>query len=137
MMTTHRDNREQDSKYERRDINIRSVGIFGVVLLLIIGALSYAVTFWLFRSAGSVEQGPPPTPLLELQRPPAPPVLQAMPEMDLQSLRAREAARLESYGWVDRDAGRVHVPISRAMELIEERARESAAASGVGGREPR
>ena len=32
--------------------------------------------------------------------------------------RARKLQRLSSYGWVDRQAGVVHVPIERAMELV-------------------
>ena len=32
--------------------------------------------------------------------------------------RAKEAARLNSYGWVDKDAGLVRIPISQAMVLI-------------------
>jgi hypothetical protein len=35
-------------------------------------------------------------------------------------LRAEQAARLESYGWVDRNAGIIHVPIERAMEQVLE-----------------
>jgi hypothetical protein len=35
-----------------------------------------------------------------------------------QLLRARQRARLESYGPVDGAPGRVHIPIARAMELI-------------------
>jgi hypothetical protein len=32
--------------------------------------------------------------------------------------RAVREERLRSYGWVDRRAGVVHVPIERAMELV-------------------
>ncbi len=32
--------------------------------------------------------------------------------------RAARLQRLESYGWVDRSAGIVHLPIDRAMELV-------------------
>jgi hypothetical protein len=40
-----------------------------------------------------------------------------------QALDARR--RLESYGWVDRAAGRVHVPIDVAIELPSRRAQPS------------
>ena len=33
-------------------------------------------------------------------------------------LRAEQRARLERYGWVDRGAGVIHVPIGRAMEQV-------------------
>lgn len=38
----------------------------------------------------------------------------------LSELRARAAMRLDSYGWVDRDAGVAHIPIERAMQMIVE-----------------
>lgn len=36
----------------------------------------------------------------------------------LAELRARQSRQLESYGWVDRKAGLVQLPIDRAMDLI-------------------
>jgi hypothetical protein len=35
----------------------------------------------------------------------------------LQQTRAEQTKKLEGYGWVDRNAGVVHLPIERAMEL--------------------
>ena len=55
-----------------------------------------------------------------LQRFPGP-NLQLNPPDDLRSFRAREDAELNSYGWVDRTNGVVHIPITRAMELIAQR----------------
>ena len=37
---------------------------------------------------------------------------------DLAKFRAWEDSQLNSYGWVDRTAGVVHIPIERAMEII-------------------
>jgi DNA-binding GntR family transcriptional regulator len=34
---------------------------------------------------------------------------------------AAETAILHSYGWVDRDAGIVRIPIERAIEILAER----------------
>ncbi len=44
-------------------------------------------------------------------------VLQPVSE-DLLNLRAREDAQLHSYQYLDRAAGRVRIPIERAMELL-------------------
>src|SRR4051812_44481736 len=33
------------------------------------------------------------------------------------ALRDRQRASLDEYGWIDRDAGRVRIPIDRAMDL--------------------
>ena len=49
------------------------------------------------------------------------PRLQTDPHADLAQLRAREQAQLDGYGWVDRGAGTVHIPIDRAMELFVQR----------------
>jgi len=46
------------------------------------------------------------------------PRLQAAPALDLEAFRAHETERLSTYGWIDRQAGVVHVPIERAMELV-------------------
>ncbi|MFN7941928.1 MAG: hypothetical protein U0X73_10020 [Thermoanaerobaculia bacterium] len=48
---------------------------------------------------------------------------QIFPERELQRMRAGEEKQLHSYGWVDKSAGYVHVPIERALEL--ELARQS------------
>jgi hypothetical protein len=41
-------------------------------------------------------------------------------EDEASRLRAEQGARLERYGWVDRNAGIIHVPIERAMEQVLE-----------------
>jgi hypothetical protein len=40
--------------------------------------------------------------------------------MDMAGMRAREAALLTSYGWVEEDAGIARIPIERALELAAE-----------------
>lgn len=42
-------------------------------------------------------------------------------ELDLQAWRAEQETELNSYGWIDRKAGVVRIPIDRAMELVSER----------------
>jgi len=45
------------------------------------------------------------------------PVLQTAAGAELEAFRAQKREQLESYGWADRGAGRVHIPIERAMAL--------------------
>lgn len=52
------------------------------------------------------------------------------------SSRAAARARLARYGWVDRSAGVVHVPIERAMDLYLITARALASPSGAGAGAP-
>ena len=58
-------------------------------------------------------------------------------ESATRGVRDREARKkaLESYGWVDRKAGVVHIPIERAMELTAKGVRPRATAPGAGTRE--
>lgn len=49
------------------------------------------------------------------------PALQENPPADLTAFNDHMQARLQSAGWVDRQAGIVHMPIERAMDLLVER----------------
>ncbi len=49
------------------------------------------------------------------------PLLQIVPEEELVEMRARDAAEMLAYGWVDGRARVVRLPIARAMELVAER----------------
>jgi hypothetical protein len=46
------------------------------------------------------------------------PRLQTTPERDLQQFRADEDKRLNSYYWIDKQKGTVHIPIDQAMKKI-------------------
>ena len=52
--------------------------------------------------------------------PPAP-RLQIHPVANWRQFRNAEDARLSTYGWMDRSAGAVHVPVDRAMEIVLQR----------------
>lgn len=63
--------------------------------------------------------GPSDAPRAEIAKP----ALQINAAADLAAHRDAEQRRLTSYGWVDRQAGIVHIPIDRAMQDV--------AASGI------
>lgn len=52
------------------------------------------------------------------RRPDPAPALQQNPRADMDQLRHRWQQRLRSFGWVDREAGIVHIPIEVAMDRI-------------------
>jgi len=56
-----------------------------------------------------------------VRTPPEPRLLQD-PRAALLELRAEEDAILHSYGWVNRDAGIVHIPIERAIDVLAKKA---------------
>jgi hypothetical protein len=70
---------------------------------------------------------------------PPPPRLELAEGQELSAYRAAAEQRLNSYGWVDRQAGAVHIPIDRAMDLLAERglpSRQSSTAQDDGNHLP-
>ncbi len=122
MRTELRGSRAPDETYERRDLSPRVIGLFlvglvvatGLVLLLIWGLFDY-------YAAGRVRRERPPSPLADVRQIPPEPRLQVRGAADLAAFRAREEVELKSYGWIDRKAGTVRIPIDRAMDLLLQR----------------
>ena len=87
-----------------------------VVVLALVLAGMYGLYLW-FASVNVPLPGTiRPTHAISLT-----PHLQDHPGQDLQALHRRKQAVLDSYGWVDRDAGIARIPIDRAMALLVER----------------
>ena len=92
------------------------VGATVVVLLLMWGV------FRVFsRASRSADRPVPPMVQQSLKRLPPAPHLEDRPLAPRAILNAQENARLSSYGWVDKNAGVVHVPIDRAIDLLAQR----------------
>lgn len=118
--------------HETSDISSRGVFLFGVTLLGSLGVVLFAVTFGL-KGVTSWEQrrdmervrGEPGAASLVREPRAAPanagPLLQVDPAVDLQTMRRDEAATRDTYGWTDRRASVVRLPIGRAMDLLAER----------------
>ncbi|MGH9349227.1 MAG: hypothetical protein ACRD26_18385 [Vicinamibacterales bacterium] len=70
-----------------------------------------------------IERGEPRFPLAVQEEPRLPPEprLQRFPREDILNFRLAEESALRSYGWVDKDAGTVRIPIDEAMRLVLER----------------
>jgi hypothetical protein len=47
--------------------------------------------------------------------------LEPRPAADLMSLQKSAADRLTGYAWIDKDNGRVRIPVKRAMDLLAKR----------------
>jgi hypothetical protein len=112
----------QPHAHEKKDVDVMSI-ILLAILLFLAGALIFLVAAGLMRflAAKQFRQ--------EAARPPAVksgalfprPGLEPQPAVDLQKLRAAEDERLDSYGWIDRSANVVRIPIDRAMQVLCER----------------
>ena len=119
--------------HEERDVTLRPIVWAGAGMAVVV-ALVFVLVRWTFVSdlAHDAAQSPPANPLTRSygrQLPPEP-RLQTHPIRDLRDLRAAEDAVLTSYGWVDRKAGIVRIPIARAMELLATRGIAAAPATG-------
>ena len=113
-----------DVHHETSDVNIR--GIFGFAAGLTVVCFFAAFVVWvLFKyfDAREARRIVPEYPLAATQeaRQPPEPRLQVNPRQDLQDLRAQEDQILNSYGWVDKNAGVVRIPIEDAMKLTVQR----------------
>jgi hypothetical protein len=109
--------------HETSDVNIRA--IFGFALGLTVTTMIVGLAVWvLFQYFDARESRAVFTeyPLATREsRVPPEPRLQTNPREDLGNLRTREDQSLSSYGWVDKNAGVVRIPIDRAMQLVVER----------------
>jgi hypothetical protein len=110
--------------HEERDVTFRPIVWAGVGALVVM-LLIFVFVRWIYSSYVTREatQSPAANPLTSSygrQLPPEP-RLQTKPVQDLRTLHAAEDAVLNSYGWVDRQAGTVRIPIARAMELLAQR----------------
>jgi hypothetical protein len=110
--------------YETRDLSVRASVLFGAFLLL--AAVVVHLVVWLLYIHFGTEAASTDVrqyPLAQVGRPVLPPEprLQVHPREDLKLLRRQEDAILSSYGWVDRSAGVVRIPVDRAMQLVIER----------------
>jgi hypothetical protein len=94
-----------------------TMAIIGAVMVAMYGA--WGLFEWRMRQ---VDQPAPPLAEKDFgRRMPATPRIQSTPVDDLARYRAGQAAKLSNYGWVDRNAGTVRIPIDRAIELLAQR----------------
>ena len=105
--------------HETTDVSIRPIVLAGAAIIALILLSSAGVWFLIGHYARREARASAPNPLASYgpKEPPAP-RLQTEPRSDLETMRAGEDATLHGYGWVDRGAGRVRIPIERAMELV-------------------
>ena len=103
------------------DVNVRRLVQLGVVTV-VIGAATIAALYGMFVIFLARPQSVQPPSALGLPQPTPPgPRLQTDPVGDWDALHATEEAMLSSYGWTDRNAGKVRIPIDRAMDLLAQR----------------
>jgi hypothetical protein len=121
----------EGAQYEHTDIEPTIASKFAIwltVALVLSAGIVYG-TFWLFEGQESAaSQAAQTFPLAAGQvREPQGPRLQTQPFKDLYTLGESERETLTTYGWVDRGAGVVRIPIEDALRLMSERGGVAAA----------
>ena len=115
---------DPDIQHEASDVNFRGVLGFAVGLVAVAAAIHLMVwvlfQYFAGREAARVTPQYPLAAGLERRVPPEP-RLQTNPRGDLAELRAREEEVLYHYGWVDKHAGIVRIPIEEAMKITLQR----------------
>jgi hypothetical protein len=112
------------SGHEHTDASVGLIVRFAVwlaVSAVVVHVLGWAMFYVLVERRTPAAAPEFPLAVEQAPRLPAEPRLQAYPPNDLTRFRRQERAVLEGYGWVDRDAGTVHIPIADAMRLTVER----------------
>ncbi len=113
---------ERPPQHEESDVDVWAVGRF-VAAMVAVMVIALGLLFGLFRYFESVTGGVKPAAWERVnpgKRPPEP-RLEETPVEDLRKFREAEERKLNGYGWIDREAGVVRIPIARAMELLAQR----------------
>ena len=106
--------------------------MFWLVVLAVIIHVGVGLVYALLIEQ-AMETGERRYPLAAAQgeRLPPTPRLQQFPQNDFYQFRQGEESLLQRYGWMNRDAGIVHIPIEDAMRLTVERGLPARAPDGL------
>jgi hypothetical protein len=105
--------------YELTDLNPRLIALFGIGLVVAVALAVIVTSLFLRYRAFQQARQETPVPRLAREREITPQQrLQVDAPKELRQMRAAEDAALGSYGWVDKNAGIVKIPIDRAMEIL-------------------
>lgn len=112
------------STYEHTDANVWIIAKFmfwlavSAVIIHVGLGLVYALLIEQAMETGELRY---PLAAAQGERLPPTPRLQQFPQNELYQFRQGEESLLEGYGWMNKDAGVVHIPIEDAMRLTVER----------------
>jgi hypothetical protein len=133
MTDLRHENHGNDLGFERQDLGSRPIVGF-IVSLVVMGVLTYYVLWGMFHFLDAYDRKHQRavSPMVQVEpdtRTVTPAKIQQFPEprlednerTELNDFRYQEEEKLNSYGWVDQNAGVVHIPITRAMELVAQR----------------
>lgn len=108
----------REEGYERRDASIRGLLLFGLFLAAVLVFVFFSMKWTFDWLSAESPRGEPAAPFAQGRPLPSGPRLQANPHMDLRSYCAGQIEELNTYGWLDKNNGVVHIPIDRAMDIV-------------------
>lgn len=128
------DGQNEEVEFEQKDLGARPILIFLVSLTVFCVLVALLVRgFYSYLDAYGNRHEPVQNPLVQENRAdprlvePADiakfpqPRLETNETIEINKFRLQEEQTLNSYGWVDQEAGVVRIPIDRAMELVAQR----------------
>lgn len=112
----------QKMGYETYDLRIGPV-LIATAAILAVAILSF-ISMWVMfigMEKASIYLAEAPPPMTVHQKPYDGLLIQAEPPAELAQVRSETQATLSAYGWIDKDAGVVHLPIETAKTLALKR----------------
>ncbi len=112
---------DPNAQHEADELSVRPLLLSGAGLFITVGIVLMVMT-WIFNYLDARRlSGPTPSALAEGGTLPPRPRLQVTPARDLREMRESEDKLLNTYGWVDKQAGIVRIPIDRAIEVVAQK----------------
>jgi len=125
------------NQHETREANLRVIILSSIGL--VIGTVIICLIVWgmfNFLKYNQAQDTEALSPMANPKALPPAPRLQVNPTLELHDLRAREEHILNSYAWVDKQAGTVRIPIDKAMDLLAQRGLATRDYMQAGGEKP-
>ena len=111
-----------EAGHEVSDLQPGRIALFGIAIVIAMGLAVIITSLLIHYRATQYSKREIPLPRLAKEREvTTQPRLEVNPRQGLSEMRAGEQATLSSYGWVDKDAGIVRIPVDRAMEILANR----------------
>jgi hypothetical protein len=100
--------------YESRDVHVGTIWAVAIVLAAVVTS-ALAASYFMVKFLGSPSYPQAPATVPEIK-------LSPNRRQQLRAYRDEQRAKLNSFGWVDKDAGIARIPIDRAFDLLTQAA---------------